>query len=84
MSKGSAAGKPSGLAYDIKGVTLAGNTAVVRYGLAGALSKLGTAVQVFTYSRGRWWFKPSDLGVYRGHTVAQAVAAMKVKGDCAS
>ena len=76
----------AGLAYDIKGITLAGDTAVVRYGLSGALSRLGTAEQVFNYSHGQWWFKPSasDLATYRGHTAAQAVARMKAAGDCSS
>ena len=78
--------KAAGLAYSIKGVTLAGNTAVIRYGLSGALAGLGTAVQVFAYSGGRWGFTPSpaDLAMYRGHTVSQTVTAMKAKGDCAS
>jgi hypothetical protein len=78
--------KAAGLAYTIKGVTLAGDTAVIRYGLSGALAGLGSAVQVFTYSGGRWGFTPSpaDLAMYRGHTVGQAVAAMKAEGDCAS
>lgn len=36
---------------------------------------------------GRWWFEPSNLGVYRGHTVAQAVTTMtacakKVMAPC--
>jgi hypothetical protein len=54
----------------------------MRFGLVGALSKLGTAVQVFICWRGRWWFEPSNLGVYRGHTVAQAVTTMTAKGHC--
>jgi len=71
-----------GLSYVIGRITLAGNIAVVKVSLAGALSKLGSEEQSFTYSAGRWGFAPSDLSAYKGHTVAQAVAALKAMQLC--
>lgn len=76
------AGSSSGMAYKIGRVTLAGNVAVVNVSLAGALSKVGSEEQSFTYARGRWGFAPSDLSAYKGRTAAQAVSALKSLGLC--
>ena len=72
----------SGLSYKIGRITLAGNIAVVKVSLAGALSKLGSEEQSFTYSGGKWGFAPSDLSAYKGHTVAQTVASLKSMQLC--
>jgi len=70
------------LAGTIRSVTLTGNTAVVRAtplpGKAGWVS----TDQVFTYSEGRWGYRPYDLDIYRGHTIGQIVAALKDRGFC--
>jgi hypothetical protein len=71
------------LAYKVGQVELAGKTAVVSVSSAGAAaSALGSEAQAFAYAGGRWAFVPSDLSAYRGHTVAQAVAALKAQGVC--
>lgn len=72
----------SGLSYKVGRPTMAGKIAVVKVSLAGALSKLGSEEQTFAYADGRWEFSPSDLSAYRGHTVAQAVAALKAMNLC--
>ena len=65
------------LADTIKGVALTGNTAVVRAALTRGASPASYTVQVFTYSEGRWGYRPYDLEAYRGHTIGQIVEALK-------
>jgi hypothetical protein len=69
-------------AYKVIGVELAGPTAVVNVSFAGPASGLDSDEQAFAYADGRWSFAPSDLSVYQGHTVAQAVAVLKAQGLC--
>jgi hypothetical protein len=73
-----------GLADKIKHVTLAGHTAVITITVDGALSKLGSATEVFKYHHGKWGYSPSDLGLYQHGSVAADVAAAKAAGLCAS
>ena len=72
----------AGLAYDVKHITMAGNTAVATVTLAGALSKLATGSEAFTYSGGRWGFSPSGMSIYGHGSVAKDIAAAKAKGLC--
>jgi hypothetical protein len=74
----------SGLAYKIGHIVLAGHTAVVKVSLAGVAAKLGSEEQSFAYQHGKWHYVPSDLPVYKGHTVAQAVAALRAQQICSS
>ena len=72
----------AGLAFQITNVTVTGSTAVVTYTLSGAASKLGSATQAFTYSRGQWWLVLSDPGAYQRGSVKDDVAALKAEGEC--
>jgi hypothetical protein len=74
----------SGLAYKIGHIVLAGHTAVVKVSLAGVASKLGSEEQSFAYQHGKWHYVPSDLPVYKGHTVTQAVADLRAQQICSS
>lgn len=59
------------LADTIKSVTLAGNTAVVRAAPPRGAAGWVFTVQVFTYSAGRWGYRPYGLAIYRGRTAGQ-------------
>jgi hypothetical protein len=72
----------AGLTYAVKDPVLAGTTAVVSVGYAGAAASLGSEQITFTYTAGKWYYQPSDLSVYQGHDLAQAVAAAKAAGIC--
>ena len=74
----------AGMAYDVKNVTVTGNTAVATVTLAGAASSLASGSEAFTYTAGRWGYAPSDLGLYQHGSVAADVAAAKAKGYCAT
>jgi hypothetical protein len=76
----------AGLARAIKSVTMAGSTAVVTEGLAGAASALGSATDTWNYADGRWGevLSPSALKDYSHGSAAADVAAMKAAGLCAS
>ena len=75
-----------GMARVIKSVTFDGTTAVVTETVAGALGKLATLSDAWTYSGGRWGFElpASDMGVYKHGSVRADIAAAKAAGDCAS
>ena len=80
------------LAYKVGRPVLAGDTAVVSVALAGAPAAGAPAAggaakgarerQSMTYSGGEWWYSPSDLAVYQGHSAAQAEAMLKAAGNC--
>ena len=74
----------AGLARTIKRVTMAGNVALVTETLAGSLGKLGSVVESYVYSGGRWLWAPtaSDLSYYRHGSVAADVAAARVQHMC--
>ena len=76
----------AGLAREIKGVTMAGSTAVVKETVAGALSKLGTGSDSWSYSGSRWGltFSASDLALYKHGSVKADIAAAKKAGYCAA
>jgi hypothetical protein len=73
----------AGMAYDVKNVTMTGNTAVVTVTLAGAASSLASGSEAFTYAGGRWGYAPSDLSLYQHGSIAADVAAAKAHGYCA-
>lgn len=73
----------SGLTYKVQTPVLSGTTAVMAVGYLGAAGSLGSEQVTFTYSGGRWYYMPSDVSTYRGHDLAQAVAAAKAAGLCA-
>jgi hypothetical protein len=72
----------SGLTYQVKTPVLSGATAVMAVGYSGAAGSLGSEQVTFTYAGGQWYYVPSDLTIYRGHTLAQAVAAAKADNLC--
>ena len=76
----------AGLAYDVKNVTVTGNTAVATVTLAGAASSLASASEAFTYAGGKWGYTPgpSDLSLYEHGSVQADIAAAKAQGYCAS
>lgn len=74
----------SGVAYEVKNITLTGSTAVMTVTLAGAASSLASASEAFIYSGGKWGFSPSDLNLYEYGSVTADIAAAKAAGDCAS
>jgi hypothetical protein len=76
----------AGLARAIRSVTMAGSTAVVTEGLAGAASALGSATDTWDYADGRWGvaLAQSSLKDYSHGSASADVAAMKAAGLCAS
>ena len=76
----------AGLAYDVKNVTVTGDTAIATVTLAGAASSLASASEAFTYAGGKWEYTPSpaDLSLYQHGSVAADVAAAKARGYCTS
>ena len=70
------------LSYQVKDPVLSGSTAVVTVSLAGAASATASEQATFTFAGGRWYYVPPDMQVYRGHDLAQAVAAAKADGFC--
>ena len=70
------------LAYKVTRPILAGTTAVVTVGYAGAAAAIGSEQITFTYINGKWYYLPSDLSIYRHHNLAQAVAAAKADNVC--
>ena len=76
--------KAAGLAYAIKGTTMAGRTAVVTYTLSGVAGALGSATMAETWTAAGWTVSPDDMGVYSHGSAAADVAAAKAAGDCAS
>jgi hypothetical protein len=78
--------KTAGMAREIKGITMAGSTAVVTETVAGALGKLGTVADAWSYSGGRWGLAlpASSTAIFAHGSVKADVAASKADGDCAS
>lgn len=76
----------AGLAYDVKNVTVTGDTAIATVTLAGAASSLASESEAFTYAGGKWAYAPSpaDLSLYQHGSVAADVAAAKARGYCTS
>ena len=74
----------SGLAPEIKTVTVFGNAAIVTETLTGASAKLGPAENVFNYVSGHWSYAPGNLSIYSHGSVAADIAAAKAAGLCAS
>ena len=74
----------AGMAYDVKNITMTGNTAIATVTLAGAASSLASGSEAFTYAGGRWGYTPSDLALYQHGSVAADVAAAKAQGYCAA
>jgi hypothetical protein len=70
------------LTYAVKDPVLAGTTAVVTVGYAGAPAALGSEQITFTHVGGEWYYQPSDMSVHQGHDLAQAVAAAKAAAVC--
>jgi hypothetical protein len=77
-----AARRGPGVGYRVTRLRVTGATAVARVSLRRGAARLGAWEQVFTFSRGRWLLRPADLAVYRRHTAAQVVAALKARGAC--
>jgi hypothetical protein len=77
-------GESDGLAREIKSVTVDGSTAVVTETIAGALGKLGTASDAWTYTGSRWGFAmtASDVAIYQHSSVKADVIAAKKAGSC--
>jgi hypothetical protein len=76
----------AGLARAIRSVAMAGSTAVVTEGLAGAASALGSVTDTWDYADGRWGvaLAQSSLKDYSHGSASADVAAMKAAGLCAS
>jgi hypothetical protein len=77
----------AGLARVIKGVTMAGSTAVVTETVAGVASSLGSVTDAWSYAGGRWGIalSQSSLADYSHGSASADVAAMKTAGgDCAN
>ena len=72
----------AGLSYKVTHPVLSGQTAVMTVGFAGAASAIGSEQVTFAYEGGGWYYEVPNLQVYRGHTLAQAVAAQKAAGSC--
>ena len=71
------------MAYAIKGVTLAGQTAVVTYTVSGATGAiLGNATMPMTWTPSGWGVEPSGMSVYTHGSVSADLAAAKAAGDC--
>lgn len=75
--------KAAGLAYAIKGATMAGKTAVITYTLSGAAGVLGSATMAETWNRSGWKVHP-DMSLYGHGSVKADLAAARAAGDCAS
>jgi hypothetical protein len=73
----------AGASYQLKHVTLAGQTATVTVALTGAKHP-GMLTETLVYSGGSWGFSPGDLSLYQHSTVAADVAAAKRLDSCAS
>jgi len=74
----------AGLAYSIKSVTLAGQTAVITYTVSGATGALvGNATMPATWSPSGWGVEPSGMSIYSHGSVSADIAAAKAAGDCA-
>jgi hypothetical protein len=75
----------AGLAYAIKNVTLAGQTAVITYTVSGATGALvGNATMPATWTPSGWGVEPSGMSIYTHGSVSADIAAAKAAGDCAS
>jgi hypothetical protein len=76
----------AGLARVIKGVTMAGSTAVVTETVAGTAGALGSVTDAWSYAGGRWGItlSQSSMADYSHGSAAADVAAMKAAGQCAS
>lgn len=70
------------LTYAVTHPVLAGSTAVLTVGFAGVASSLGSEQVTFLYADGKWYYRPSDMGVYRHHVLTQAIAEAKAEGFC--
>lgn len=74
----------AGMAYAIKSVTLAGQTAVITYTVSGATGAiLGNATMPVTWAPSGWGVEPSGMSVYTHGSVSADLAAAKAAGDCA-
>ena len=73
----------AGASYQLKHVTVAGQTATVAVALTGAKHP-GTLTETLVYSGGAWGFSPRDLSLYQHSTVAADVVAARAQGSCAS
>jgi hypothetical protein len=72
----------AGLSYRVTDPILAGRTAVVTVGYAGAAASLGSEQVTFVYTSGKWYYEPADLSIYKDHDLRQALAAAKGAGLC--
>lgn len=71
----------AGMAYATKGVTLAGQTAVVTYTVSGATGALlGNATMPMTWTPSGWGVEPSGMSVYTHGNVSADLAAAKAAG----
>jgi hypothetical protein len=74
----------AGIAYDIKSVTLAGQTAVITYSVSGATGTiLGSATMPMTWTPTGWGVEPSGMSIYGHGSVGADIAAAKAADDCA-
>ena len=74
----------AGIAYSIKSVTLAGQTAVITYTISGATGTLlGNATMPATWTPSGWGVEPSGMSIYSHGSVSADIAAAKAAGDCA-
>lgn len=76
----------NGMARVIKGITMAGSTAIVQETVSGALGKLGTVSDVWTYADGRWGMNltKDDYALYGKGSAKAVAAAARAEGDCAT
>jgi len=73
--------KSAELAYTIKGVTMAGQTAVITYSLSGVAGAIGSATMPATWTPAGWTVSP-DMSVYGHGSVKADIAYAKAAGDC--
>jgi hypothetical protein len=70
------------LTYKVDRPVVAGPVAFMSVRSIGAAASPASEQVTFTYSKGSWYYTPSDLSVYAHHDLAQAVAAAKAGGFC--
>ena len=73
----------AGLAYEVKDMTVTGDTAIVTVSLSGVAASIGSESEALTYSAGHWRFVPNDLSFYKHGSVKADIAAAKAAGYCA-
>jgi hypothetical protein len=75
----------AGMAYEIKGITMAGKTAVITYTIPAVEKLYGSATQAMSYSAGSGWRIDLDTEAMADYSHGSAkadVAAAKAAGDC--